>query len=156
MRAPRNISRLIEKIPYFRDLGITALELMPVQEFDDRWRGSADTQLLRNYWGYDTIAFFAPARRYATSGSAGCQVDEFKTMVRALHRARIEVILDVVFNHTAEGNADGPLFNFRGLDNAIYYLLASDKRDYQNFSGCSNTVNCNHPVVRDYIIDCLR
>jgi glycogen operon protein len=152
---PGTFLGIIDKIPYFRDLGVTALELMPVQEFDERIPLSRDTPL-RNYWGYNPVAFFAPHRGYAVATGAGSLADEFKTMVRALHRTGIEIILDVVFNHTAEGNASGPLFNFRGLDNAIYYLLSEDKREYQNFSGCGNTVNCNHPVVRDYIIDCLR
>lgn len=156
---PGTFLGVIDKITYFRDLRITAVELMPVQEFYQRSRPPRDPvsgRKLRNYWGYDTIAFFAPARAYATGASPGDEVDEFKTMVRELHRAGIEVILDIVFNHTAEGNEHGPLFNFRGFDNAIYYMLDDDKRFYQNFSGCGNTVNCNHPVVRGYITDCLR
>ena len=152
---PGTFLGLIDKIPYFRDLGITALELMPAQEFDEQIPLSHDPPL-RNYWGYNPVAFFAPHKGYATAASAGNPIDEFKTMVRALHRAGIEIILDVVFNHTAEGNENGPLYNFRGLDNPIYYLLGADKREYLNFSGCGNTVNCNHPVVRDTIIDCLR
>ena len=150
---------VIDKIPYFRELGITAVELMPVQEFYQRSQPSRDPvsgQRLANYWGYNTIAFFAPGRTYGSATSPGDEVEEFKAMVRELHRAGIEVILDIVFNHTAEGNERGPLFNFRGFDNAIYYMLGDDKRLYRNFSGCGNTVNCNHPVVRDYIIDCLR
>jgi isoamylase len=152
---PGTFLGVIDKIPYFRDLGITAIELMPVQEFDERISLSRDTPL-RNYWGYNPVAFSAPHRGYAAAAGAGSPVDEFKAMVRALHRAGIEVILDVVFNHTAEGNENGPLFSFRGLDNAIYYLLGEDRREYLNFSGCGNTVNCNHPVVRDAIIECLR
>ena len=152
---PGTFLGVIDKIPYFRDLGVTALELMPVQEFDERIALSRDPPL-RNYWGYNPVAFFSPHRGYAEAASAGSPVDEFKTMVRALHHAGIEIILDVVFNHTAEGNEDGPLFNFRGLDNTIYYLLGDNRREYLNFSGCGNTVNCNHPVVRDYIIECLR
>jgi glycogen operon protein len=110
---------------------------------------------LTNYWGYSTIGFFAPKGRYSSSGSMGEQVQEFKKMVIALHRAGIEVILDVVFNHTAEGDETGPTLCFRGLDNTIYYLLADGGRRYKNFSGCGNTVNCNHPVVRDLILDSL-
>lgn len=154
---PGTFGGVIEKIPYFRELGITAVELMPVQAFNENSHADgAAGATLRNYWGYDPIALFAPQGAYATRGSPGCEVDEFKTMVRELHRAGIEVILDMVFNHTGEGDVDGPVFNFRGLDNAIYYMLGEDKRSYRNFSGCGNTLNCNHPVVRDYIIDCLR
>jgi isoamylase len=152
---PGTFLGLIDKIPYFRDLGISALEFMPVQEFAEQIPLSRDTPL-RNYWGYNPVAFFAPHRGYAAAAEAGSPIDEFKTMVRALHRAGIEVILDVVFNHTAEGNEFGPLYNLRGFDNPIYYLLGTDKRQYLNFSGCGNTVNCNHPLVRDTIIDCLR
>jgi isoamylase len=158
-RHPGSFLGVIDKIPYFCALGITAVELMPVQEFNKRSHPSRDPvsgRALRNYWGYDPISLFAPASAYAADTAPGSQVDEFKTMVRALHRAGLEVILDVVFNHTAEGNQNGPLFNFRGLDNVIYYMLEDDKRFYKNFSGCGNTVNCNHPIVRDYIIDCLR
>jgi glycogen operon protein len=153
--SPGTFLGLIDKIPYFRDLGVTALELMPVQEFDERTPLARNPPIC-NYWGYNPVAFFAPHRGYAATAGAGSPADEFKTMVRALHRAGIEVILDVVFNHTAEGNENGPLYNFRGLDNAIYYLLGKNKSEYLNFSGCGNTVNCNHPVVRDCIIDCLR
>jgi glycogen operon protein len=110
---------------------------------------------LKNYWGYSTAAFFAPKGSYALNQNAGSQVVEFKTMVRELHKAGIEVILDVVFNHTAEGNELGPTFSFRGLDNQIYYILNENKRYYQNYSGCGNTVNCNNPVMRSMIIDCL-
>ena len=150
---------VIEKIPYLQDLGITAIELLPVQEFNQNelTRHNPRTgELLRNYWGYDTVAFFAPKESYASTKQAGTQVREFKTMVRALHQAGIEVILDIVFNHSAEGNHTGPTLNFRGLDNRIYYLLESDRRFYKNYSGTGNTLNCNHPVVRDYILDCLR
>lgn len=156
---PGTFLGVIEKVPHFRELGITAVELMPVQAFNETGAPLDDPtgdRALRNYWGYDTIAFFAPHGAYATGRVPGGEVHEFKTMVRELHRAGIEVILDMVFNHTAEGSEDGPLFSFRGLDNAIYYMLGEDKRLYQNFSGCGNTLNCNHPVVRDFIIDCLR
>lgn len=156
---PGTYRGLIEKIPYLKELGVTAVELMPMQEFNpsEFTRYNPDTgEPLRNYWGYSTIAFFAPHQRYGSRAYPGCQVDEFKEMVKALHRADIEVLLDVVFNHTAEGNESGPTFAFRGLDNSIYYLLEEDKRHYKNYSGCGNTLNCNHPVVRNYILDCLR
>lgn len=156
---PGSFLGVIEKIPYFKELGVTAVELMPVQEFnpDDLARTNPETgERLRNYWGYNPIAFYAPCEWYSTRRSPGCQVTEFKTMVRALHRAGIEVILDVVFNHTAEGDETGPTLHFRGLENSIYYLLDGDRRRYRNYSGCGNTVNCNHPVVRSFIRDCLR
>ena len=155
---PGTFRGLIEKIPYFKQLGITALELLPVHEFDEREIMHQDPttgRQLTNYWGYSTISFFAPKGRYSSSGSLGEQVREFKEMVVALHRAGIEVILDVVFNHTAEGDETGPTLSFRGFDNTIYYLLAEGGRRYKNFSGCGNTFNCNHPVVRDLILDCL-
>ncbi len=156
---PGTFLGVIEKIPYLLELGVTAVELMPVQEFNERdnpRRNPTSGAPLRNYWGYSSAAFFAPKAGYATGSSPECQVSEFKTMVRELHRAGIEIILDVVFNHTAEGDERGPTLNFRGLDNAIYYMLADDRRHYRNYTGCGNTLNCNHPVVRDYIIDCLR
>ncbi len=156
---PGTFLGVVEKIPYFRDLGITSLELMPVQEFNEReltQRNPINNEVLRNYWGYNSVAFFAPKESYSTRMWPGCQSDEFKTMVRELHRAGIEVILDIVFNHTAEGDEQGPTLNFRGLDNTIYYMLDSEPRHYRNFTGCGNTFNCNHPVVRDYILDCLR
>jgi isoamylase len=150
---------VVEKIPYFKSLGITALELLPVQAFNplevDR-RNPATDEPLHNYWGYNPIALFAPMTGYASRPSPQTALVEFKTMVRELHRAGIEVILDVVFNHTAEGNALGPTYSFRGLDNALYYLLTPDKQSYLDFTGCGNTLNCNHPVVRNMIIDCLR
>ena len=145
-------------IPYFKGLGVTSLELLPVQEFDLYENPRTDPQTgkpLSNYWGYSTMAFFAPKGRYSSSGSVGEQVAEFKEMVRALHAAGIEVILDIVFNHSAEGNELGPTLSFRGLDNRIYYMLDEDKRYYKNYSGCGNTLNCNHPVVRTLIRDCL-
>ena len=150
---------LIEKIPYLKELGITAVELLPVQEFFEHELvrdNPLDGERLRNYWGYSTVAFFAPKESYSSRRSPGCQLAEFRAMVRALHRAGIEVILDIVFNHSAEGNETGPTLNFRGLDNRIYYLLEGDRRFYKNYSGTGNTLNCNHPVVRDYILDCLR
>ncbi len=150
---------VIEKIPYLKQLGITAVEFMPLQEFNPdeiTAHNPLTGEKLRNYWGYNTLGFFAPHEGYCSRRYPGCQVDEFKTMVKALHRAGIEVLLDVVFNHTAEGNETGPTLNFRGLDNSIYYLLEENKRHYKNFSGCGNTMNCNHPVVRNFILDCLR
>lgn len=148
-----------EKIPYLKELGITSLELMPIQEFNEQEIPRVNPRTgesLRNYWGYSTVAFFAPKGAYAANKNPGGQVQEFKEMVKALHRAGIEVILDIVFNHTAEGNELGPTFSFRGIDNTIYYILDENKRYYKNFSGCGNTLNCNHPVVRSFILDCLR
>jgi glycogen operon protein len=149
---------LIEKIPYLKELGVTAVELLPIQEFDARenFRTNPFTgEKLANYWGYSTISFFAPKGGYALENGRGEQVLEFKRMVKALHKEGLELILDVVFNHTAEGNQMGPTLNFRGLDNTIYYILENG-RYYKNFSGCGNTMNCNHPVVREYILNCLR
>ncbi|MDR2521589.1 MAG: glycogen debranching protein GlgX [Spirochaetaceae bacterium] len=149
---------VIEMIPYFKDLGITSLELLPVHEFceHESLRSNPQTgERLKNYWGYSTIAFFAPKASYAADKTPGAQITEFKTMVRELHKAGIEVILDVVFNHTAEGSELGPTMCFRGFDNSIYYILNENKRYYQNYSGCGNTVNCNNPVVRSLIVDCL-
>jgi glycogen operon protein len=150
---------VIEKIPYLKDLGVTSLELLPIQEFNERelfQKNPRTGKTLVNYWGYSTMAFFAPKGSYASDKTPGGQVREFKEMVRELHTAGIEVILDIVFNHTAEGNERGPTVSFRGLDNTIYYILNENRRYYQNYSGCGNTVNCNHPVVRTFIIDCLR
>ncbi|MEL7496144.1 MAG: glycogen debranching protein GlgX [Planctomycetota bacterium] len=146
---------VIEKIPYLQSLGVTAVELMPIHEFPIN---SFDGQVLHrpNYWGYDSMAFFAPHRGYAADQSPGGQVREFKRMVKALHEAGIEVILDVVFNHTCEGNERGPVLNFKGLENSVYYMLEQDKRYYKNYSGCGNTVNGNHPIVREMIFHCLR
>jgi len=159
VKHPGTYRGVIEKIPFFKDLGITSLEFLPVQEFNENEiiRKSPRTgKKLTNYWGYSTAAFFAPKGSYAADKTPGGQVNEFKEMVRELHKAGIEVILDIVFNHTAEGNEQGPTFSFRGLDNSIYYILNENKRYYQNYSGCGNTVNCNHPVVRTFIMDCLR
>jgi glycogen operon protein len=156
---PGTYRGVVEKIPFLKDLGITSLELLPIHEFNEHEliRTNPRTGLpLTNYWGYSTAAFFAPKGSYAVDKSPGGQVWEFKEMVRELHKAGIEVILDIVLNHTAEGNEWGPTFSFRGLDNTIYYMLDENKRYYKNFSGCGNTVNCNHPVVRSFIVDCLR
>ncbi|OHD71133.1 MAG: glycogen debranching enzyme GlgX [Spirochaetes bacterium RBG_16_49_21] len=150
---------LAEKIPYLKELGITAVELMPVQEFNEEDNANTDPatgERLKNFWGYNTIAFFSPKGAYSSSGCAGEQVSEFRDTVRCFHDAGIEVILDVVFNHTAEGDETGATISFRGIDNSIYYILNDDKRRYKNFSGCGNTFNCNHPLVRNFILDVLR
>jgi isoamylase len=144
---------LIEKIPYLQKLGITAVELLPVQQFDP----SDVPNDLTNYWGYSPIAFFAPHHAYASSPEPLARLDEFKDLVKALHRAGIEVILDVVFNHTGEGDAQGPTLSFKGLENRAYYLLEKDGAHYyHNFAGTGNTLNANHSVVRRMIMDCLR
>ena len=148
-----------EKIPYLKTLGVTAVELMPVQEFNEASvtrKNPQTSQPLRNYWGYDPVAFFAPKASYSNAGGLGQQKLEFKEMVRAFHKAGIEVILDVVFNHTAEGDELGPTLCFRGMDNAIFYTLADDKRYYKDYTGTGNTINANHPVVRDHILAALR
>ena len=150
---------LMEKIPYFKELGVTAVELMPVQEFNEHEVPGINPQTgqpLGNYWGYDPVAFFAPKASYSSSGGVGQQKLEFKEMVQALHGAGIEVFLDVVFNHTAEGNEQGPTLCFRGIDNSIFYMLADDKRLYRDYTGTGNTINANHPVVRDHILTALR
>lgn len=155
VHAPGTYLGVIEKIPYLQSLGVTAVELMPVHEFPtNHWSGRSESR--PNYWGYDPMAFFAPHRGYAAGGEPGAQVVEFKQMVRALHQAGIEVILDVVFNHTAEGNEHGPTLGFKGLANRVYYMLANGGSEYKNYSGCGNTVNGNHPVVREMIFHCLR
>ncbi|MDR2370808.1 MAG: glycogen debranching protein GlgX [Treponema sp.] len=156
---PGTYRGVTEKIPYFKDLGITSLEFLPIQEFNEHENYKINPKngtRLTNYWGYSTVAFFAPKNSYAVDNTPGAAVREFKEMVRELHKAGLEVILDIVFNHTAEGSEMGPTFSFRGLDNAIYYILDENPRYYKNFSGCGNTVNCNHPVVRSFILDCLR
>jgi glycogen operon protein len=156
---PGTYRGLVEKIPYLKELGVTAVELMPVQEFNehDSLRANPGTgERLRNFWGYDPVSFFAPKASYASVRDPGAQVLEFKHMVRAFHRAGLEVILDIVFNHTNEANELGPTLSFRGIDNAIYYWLADDKRYYRNFTGTGQTVNASHPVVRDLILDALR
>lgn len=156
---PGTYRGLMEKIPYLKDLGVTALELMPVQEFNENQTvivHSGRGRPLKNYWGYDPVLFFTPKASYSSSGGMGQQKLEFREMVRALHQAGIELILDVVFNHTAEGDELGPTLCFRGMDNAIFYTLAGDKRHYQDFTGTGNTINANHPVVRDHILNALR
>lgn len=147
-----------DKIPYLQRLGVNAVEFLPIQEFNEMeyYQENMKRKHLRNYWGYSTLAFFAPNGRYAGAGVYGQQVKEFKKLVLALHRAGIEVIMDVVFNHTAEGGDGGPTYSFRGIDNSIYYLMNESGTHYLNYSGCGNTVNSNHPVVRDFILNCLR
>ena len=155
---PGSYRGVIEQIPYLKSLGITSVELLPVHEFDEYEiaRSHPETgERLRNYWGYSTVAFFAPKASYAVDGSSGGQVAEFKEMVRELHRAGIEVILDVVFNHTSEGNEYGPTHSFRGIDNSVYYILEANGRRYRDYAGTGNTLNCNHPVMRSFIRDCL-
>ena len=155
---PGTFAGLVEKIPYLKQLGVTAVELLPVNEFEeadtDRVNPFTGQQLL-NFWGYQPRAFFAPNTAYSSKQGDGEQVTEFKQMVQAFHEAGIEVILDIVFNHTAEGDEHGPTFSFRGIDNPTYYILNQDGA-YENFTGCGNTVNANNPVVRDFIIQCLR
>jgi len=155
---PGTYAGLAEKIPYLKSLGVNAIELMPVFEFDEFENSRLHPQTgerLYNYWGYSTLGFFAPKAAYAATGAFGMQVDEFKQLVKQLHAAGIEVILDVVFNHTAEGNEHGPTLCFKGLDNRVYYMLTPEGY-YFNFSGTGNTLNCNNPVVRSLVIDCLR
>ncbi|MGW4401143.1 glycogen debranching protein GlgX [Amycolatopsis nivea] len=152
VRWPGTFAGLAERIPYLAELGVNCVELMPVLEFDENENHPAG---LHNYWGYNTVGFFAPKASYAATGVLGRQSDELKSLVKQLHAAGIEVVLDVVFNHTAEGDERGPTFSFRGLDNRVYYMLTPDGR-YYNFSGTGNTVNCNHPVVLGFVLDCLR
>ncbi|MFN7733897.1 MAG: glycogen debranching protein GlgX [Pirellula sp.] len=152
---PGSYLGVIEKIPYLKSLGVTAVELMPVHEFPIL-DIHGNTPARPNYWGYDPMAFFSPHRGYAWSKEPGAQVHEFKQMVKALHQAGIEVILDVVFNHTCEGNERGPVLSFKGLENQAYYILNSNGAHYSNYSGCGNTFNSNHPVCRELIFHCLR
>lgn len=147
---------LREKIPYLKELGINAVELMPIFEFDEmRDVRLIDENELIDFWGYNPVSFFAPNTSYCSSMEYNREGLELKTLIKDLHDNGIEVILDVVFNHTAEGNEFGPCFSFKGFDNNIYYMLTPDGH-YYNFSGCGNTLNCNHPVVRDMILECLR
>ncbi len=155
---PGTFAGIIEKIPYLQALGITAVELLPIFEFDDRETlRTVDGVALKNYWGYSTMSFFAPHPGYCENPGVADHIREFRDMVKALHKAGIEVILDVVFNHTDEGNHQGPLFSFKGLDNrTYYYLVPDDKAYYYDYTGCGNTFNCNHPVGEKLILDCLR
>lgn len=154
--APGTFAGLKDKIPYLKDLGINAVELMPIFEFDEMESARVvDGVQLYNYWGYNTVSFFAPNTSYAFNEEHNHEGDELKSLIKALKENGIEVILDVVFNHTAEGNEMGPCFSFKGIDNNVYYMLTPDAH-YYNFSGCGNVMNCNHPVMRSFIIDCLR
>ncbi|MFB3787213.1 MAG: glycogen debranching protein GlgX [bacterium] len=158
VKYPGTFAGMMEKIPYLRELGVNAVELMPVYEFDEFENSRvhpATGETLYNDWGYSTVGFFAPKAGFAAHGRFGMQVDEFKTLVKELHKNGIEVILDVVFNHTAEGNENGPTLSFRGIDNQTYYMLTPEGY-YYNFSGCGNTLNCNNPIVRNLVLDCLR
>ncbi len=147
---------LTEKIPYLKKMGINCIELLPIFEFDEfEFSREHDGERLLNYWGYSTVGFFAPKSGYAASAPLGLAADELKNMIKKLHSAGIEIILDVVFNHTAEGNERGPVISFKGIDNPTYYMLTEDGY-YKNYSGCGNTMNCNNAVVRGMIMDCLR
>ncbi len=153
---PGTFDGIRERIPYLKELGVNAVELMPIFEFDEM----ADKRVVgnhevMNYWGYNTVCFFAPNTSYTASLEYNREGTELKRVIKELNANGIEVILDVVFNHTAEGNEEGPFFSFKGLDNNIYYMLTPDGK-YYNFSGCGNTVNCNHPIVQQMILDCLR
>lgn len=157
VKNPGTFQAVIEKIPYLQALGITAVELLPVFEFDDKEvLHIQDGVELKNYWGYSTVSFFSPHRAFCISPEDGTHVTEFRDMVKALHKAGIEVILDVVFNHSNEGNHQGPTINFKGFDNSIYYhLVEGNKQYYMDYSGCGNTLNCNHPIVEKMITECL-
>ena len=156
VKYPGTYAGLIGKIPYLKELGVNCIELMPIFEFDEfEFSREINGRRLYNYWGYSTVGFFAPKAGYAASARFGMEADELKNMVRHLHQNGIEVILDVVFNHTAEGNESGPYISYRGIDNRTYYLL-NDEGKYCNFSGCGNTMNCINAVVRNSILDCLR
>jgi isoamylase len=155
---PGTFAGVIDKIPYLRALGVTAVELLPVFDFDEHEvdRTAPDGRHLANYWGYSTNSFFAPHSGYCVTDGACSHIREFRDMVKALHRAGIEVILDVVFNHTGEGNEKGPTINFKGIDNSTYYIVSpEDNRYYMDYTGTGNTVNCNHPVVEKMIVECL-
>jgi isoamylase len=158
VKHPGTFAGLVEKIANLQDLGVNCVELMPVFEFDEtenKRTNPTNGEPLCNYWGYSTVGFLAPKASFAASAKKGLQVQEMKDMVRALHLAGIEVMLDVVFNHTAEGNEHGPVFSFRGIDNKTWYIL-DEKGHFANYSGCGNTVNCNYPAVREFVINCLR
>lgn len=158
VKYPGTFAAIREKIPYLKELGINCIELMPIHEFDEldnHFINPETGERLLDYWGYSPVGMFAPKAGYAATGKYGMQVDELKALIKVLHQNGIEVILDVVFNHTAEGNEDGHTFSFRGIDNKTYYMLKPDGR-YYNFSGCGNTMNCNNPVVRQMVLDCLR
>ncbi|MCB9161229.1 MAG: glycogen debranching protein GlgX [Caldilineaceae bacterium] len=159
VRFPGTFAGIREKIPYLKELGVNCVELLPIYEFDEFEHSKPHPEtgeiLVGNYWGYSTLGFFAPKAGYAATGKLGMQADEFKALVKELHRHGIEVFLDVVFNHTAEGNEHGPYIHFKGLDNKTYYMLTPEGY-YFNFSGTGNTLNCNNPIVRNMVLDCLR
>jgi len=159
IKNPGTFKAITRIIPYLKQLGVTSLELLPVAEFDSSEYQHRVNPIsgkpLENYWGYSTIAFFAPKGNYACSNVRGEQVIEFKQMVKELHRAGIEVILDIVFNHSGEGDQMGPTLSFKGIDNRTYYMLAPNPRFYLNYSGCGNTLNCNHPIMQEFILECL-
>ena len=160
VQKPGTYKGFIEKIPYLKNLGITAVEFMPIFEFDEDENNNINPKTgekLSNYWGYSSVGFFAPKTTYSSDRTPGGPVREFKELVREMHKAGLEVILDVVYNHTAEGNEQGYTFSFRGFENSVYYILPpGEKQYYMNFSGCGNTMNANHPVVTQFIIDSLR
>lgn len=156
VRARGTFEGIREKIPYLKELGVNAIELMPIFEFDEMDSARVhDGRQLLDYWGYNTVCFFAPNTSYSYVQEHNHEGDELKRLIRELHENKIEVLLDVVFNHTAEGNDQGPTFSFKGIDNKIYYMLTPEGY-YYNFSGCGNSMNCNHPIVRRFILDCLR
>lgn len=158
VKYPGTFAGIMEKIPYLKGLGVNCIELMPIHEFDEFENSKpspVDGRMLYNVWGYSNVGFFAPKAAYASTGRFGMQVDELKNLIKQLHANGIEVILDVVFNHTAEGNENGPYISYRGIDNKTYYMLTPDGY-YFNFSGCGNTLNCNNPNVRDMIVESLR
>lgn len=159
VNSPGTYAGLIEKIPYLKSLGITAIELLPINEFDETRLNRANPQTgeqLFNFWGYDSLGYFAPKASYAAIPVKGGQINEFKWLVKEMHKTGIEILLDIVFNHTGEGPQDAPTFSFRSLANSIYYMRDRKTGHYLNFTGCGNTVNCNHPVVRKMILDALR
>jgi glycogen operon protein len=157
---PGTFTGLTEKIPYLQGLGVTAIELMPVVEFNENELmrlNPITTEKLRNYWGYNPVALFAPKQSYSIGGAPGQQTLEFREMVKAFHRAGIEVILDIVLNHTAEGNETGPMICLRGIENSIFYMLQENgRRYYKDFTGVGNTLNANHPIVRQFVMSVLR
>lgn len=156
VKNPGTFDALMERIPYLKDLGITTVELMPIFEFDET-QGDREMngEKLYDFWGYNTVSFFAPNTSYTAADEYNREGEELKLLIRTLHENQMEVILDVVFNHTAEGNEQGPVISFKGFDNNIYYMLTPDGY-YYNFSGCGNTLNCNHPIVQEMIVECLR
>jgi glycogen operon protein len=158
VKHPGTYAAIRDKIPYLKQLGVNCVELMPIQEFDEFDNDFVNPETgepLMQYWGYDPVNFFSPKAGYAATGVYGMQVDELKALVKTLHQHEIEVFLDVVFNHTGEGGEDGRTISYRGIDNKTYYMLKPDG-SYYNFSGCGNTMNCNNPVVRNMVLDCLR